>query len=523
MRRPRLRTLLLLINLVILVLPLAGLWFLRLYESALIRQTQSELLAQAAVVAGAYRAERQRLLGLGTLAAEDPAALRPTTWSQVLDATYAAALDLADDPVLAPAPDPVPPARPAAALAVEAGHALTPVLRETQQVTLAALRIVDHQGVIVSTTGDDLGGSIAHLPEIARALAGEPASVMRRRDPVARIIEGVSRGSSLRVFVSLPVVDHERVVAAVLLSRTPRDVVQAIYGKRWHLLAVGGLLLAAAVALAIVASRLITQPLGRVVRQARDVAAGRGRAITPLAGPGTREVGELSAAVSRMAAILEQRADYIRSFAAHVSHEFKTPLAGAKGAVELLDDHVSTLSEAERRHLLQVVGGSLERLERLVRRLIDLARADMTQPEAGISTPLGPVLARVAAHYADTLRVEVPAAAPSVALPGDALDILLASLLDNVVQHVGRGSAVAITAIGTADIVTITLADDGPGISAANAARIFEPFFTTAREAGGTGLGLSIARAIVTGAGGTIALLDTGGRGAAFRLALPAG
>jgi hypothetical protein len=54
-RRPRLRTLLLLSNLVVLALPLSGLWALRLYESALIRQTEAELRAQAAVLAGAWR------------------------------------------------------------------------------------------------------------------------------------------------------------------------------------------------------------------------------------------------------------------------------------------------------------------------------------------------------------------------------------------------------------------------------------------------------------------------------------
>ena len=58
MRRIRLRTLLLLINLLILILPLAGIWFLRLYESALIRQTESELVAQAAVIVGAFKSSR---------------------------------------------------------------------------------------------------------------------------------------------------------------------------------------------------------------------------------------------------------------------------------------------------------------------------------------------------------------------------------------------------------------------------------------------------------------------------------
>ena len=59
--RPQLRTVLLVVNLVILLLPLAGIWILRLYESELIRQTESELIAQGVIVSAAYRDALQRV------------------------------------------------------------------------------------------------------------------------------------------------------------------------------------------------------------------------------------------------------------------------------------------------------------------------------------------------------------------------------------------------------------------------------------------------------------------------------
>src|ERR1700733_161065 len=113
MRRIRLRTLLLLINLLILALPLAGIWFLRLYESALIRQTESELVAQAAVLAGAYDAERGRVLS--------------------------------------------------------AGPARSPGLLVAHPGPLPALRGVDANGPISATTGEDLGQSLAGFDEIRQA------------------------------------------------------------------------------------------------------------------------------------------------------------------------------------------------------------------------------------------------------------------------------------------------------------------------------------------------------------------
>jgi signal transduction histidine kinase len=522
MTRPRLRTVLLLINVVILILPLGGLWFLRLYESALVRQTESELVAQAAVLAAAFKAERQQLLARGIAADDEAAPAAPAALPTARAAPQG--LDLAEDPVLPPPPDPAPSGAAPSPLALAAGTALLPVLRDVQPVTLASIRVTDRHGVIVATTGEDAGMSLAGRQEIDGALKGDLVSLMRWRERPARpSVTGLSRGASLRVFVAMPVIDGDKVLGAVMLARTPRDLLQAIYGKRYPLIALAFLLLGAVTALAIIASRLITRPLGQVVAQAQQVAGGSLGAVVPLSGPAIREAAELSAAVSRMAGTLERRADYIRSFAAHVSHEFKTPIASAKGALELLNDHFATMSVDERLRFLGVVAGSIDRLERLVRRLLDLARADMMRPTQAERTALAPLLERLTERYGQrglTLRLRQGAA--EVALAEDAVDIVFSSLLDNVLDHAGRGSEVTIETNAAADGVTVTVADNGPGVSPEDAQRIFEPFFTTARASGGTGLGLSIARAVIAGAGGTIALVPAA-RGACFRLTLPEG
>ena len=126
-------------------------------------------------------------------------------------------------------------------------------------------------------------------------------------------------------------------VGAAVLSRTPNTLGSAIWGKGRALAELAVLLLAGGAAMALAISRLVTFPLAAVVAQARAVAEG-GR-MTPLARPGTREVAALSATLARMEATLAQRAGYISGFAASVSHEFKAPLAAIRGAGELLDDH----------------------------------------------------------------------------------------------------------------------------------------------------------------------------------------
>jgi signal transduction histidine kinase len=231
-------------------------------------------------------------------------------------------------------------------------------------------------------------------------------------------------------------------------------------------------------------------------------------------------VAELSEAITLMAATLEQRARYIVGFAASVSHEFKTPMAAIKAAAELLDDGSGTLQPEDRQHLLGVVSDGVVRLERLVRRLVELARADMTRV-ANAATEVGPVLRRVADRYlVRGMAISLSCDEGAVALPADALDAMVTSLLDNAAAH-AAGAGVTVTSETKGGEVRITVRDSGPGIREADRDRVFEPFFTTGRAAGGTGLGLPIVRAIASGGGGSVNLLP-GDSGAAFLVRLPA-
>ena len=83
-----------------------------------------------------------------------------------------------------------------------------------------------------------------------------------------------------------------------------------------------------------------------------------------------------------MAEAIARRSRYLRDFAAAVSHEFKTPLAGITGAVELLQDHDETMSAGRARRFLDNIAADSARLSQLVARLLDLARADMARPDA---------------------------------------------------------------------------------------------------------------------------------------------
>lgn len=529
--RPRLATVLVLITLVIGLLPLGGIAVLRLYESALVRQTESELIAQGALIAASYRVQFERLTaqkgrgapaGYGNPVVSPP---RPQDPDNRLRPRYAV-LDLATDPVLPAPEDAVPAEAPAHPAAVAAGAELTRILVETQQITLAGIRVTDPAGTIVATTGEELGRSVARYEEVRRALTGEFVSALRWRGknpPTPPPLDSISRGTRIRVFVAVPIIHGERVIGSVLLARTPWNIWQALYGKRAALLRGGLVLLAVVVAIALLTSFTIGRPVRALREQARRAARGEQGAVTPLRNPGTREIAELSETVAEMARTLETRANYIADFAAQVSHEFKTPLTAMQGAVEMLREHGPTMSPEERARFLDILERDTRRLAQLVRRLLELARADMTPAAAAETADVAAVLQAAAQRYREPELVSglhLPSQPLRAAIPAETLESILGSLLDNVRVHGGPRATARLSAAAAGPDAEIFVRDDGPGISAANRPRVFEPFFTTAREQGGTGLGLSIARSLTRAHGGDIELLPSA-RGTLFRLRLP--
>jgi signal transduction histidine kinase len=326
------------------------------------------------------------------------------------------------------------------------------------------------------------------------------------------------------VFVAAPILLEQRIVAAVLTWRTPIGLSQVLHSKRYHLLVAAVLLLGTVVLMSVFTSLTVARPLQALVGQAQRATAGEKGAVTPLARPVTREIADLSHAVAVMARHLEQRAEYIRTFAAQVSHEFKTPLAAIRGAVELLQDHGDTMTPAERARFLSLLDQDAARLDRLVRRLLELARADVMQASVSDRAEVAAVVRRLAPRYQESgLRVKVrePLPSASVAMAEDVLESILSNLLDNARQHGGDTVTVAVTLPAPASLL-IEVSDNGPGISAANAARVFEPFFTTARSQGGTGLGLAVVKSLLTAHRGDIRLAETSA-GTRLQIRLPLG
>ncbi len=514
--RPRLATIVVAILIMVMALPLVGLFFFRLYENQLIRQTEAELIAQGAAL-GAIYAQEVRDAGV---AIEKLGAAVPADSATDPDSPYRPIeprLDLASDYVL--------PARPPAITATATdpavaaiGARLSGILAEAQKTTLAGFRLLDPKGVVIAGR-EEIGLSLGAVEEVRQALAGRYASALRQRisDEPSPSLYSVSRGTRVRVFVAMPVAVDGKVAGVVYLSRTPNNIVKHLYGERGKVGLAAIAILGGTLLIGLVFLRTVSRPIYALMERTKRIAAGDREAIRPLDHHGTREMAALSDAFLDMAEKLHARSDSIQTFATHVSHELKSPLTAIQGAAELLRDSGSAMDEGERRRFSNNIVTDAERLNLLVRRLLDLARAENLAP-GGESTLAGAALALLPAE--DRLAVRVEGGGDiRLRMSAENAAIVLANLIDNSARH--GATLVSITAASADGKATILVSDDGAGISPSNRGRIFEPFFTTRRDAGGTGMGLGIVLALLKAHDGTIRLVDSE-RGTRFEIILPA-
>jgi signal transduction histidine kinase len=506
----RLRTILFAVLLFAAAMPGISAIGLRVYENSLVRQTEAELIAQGAALAAVAQSVWPGAAAPPTLSqAGRPAAYRPEPTTVDLNTA-----------ILPERPRGAPSFRPADPAAVVASRALDPVFHRTSLTTLASIVLVDSQGRVVR--GREAGSSYAHVAEVRSALGGRTDTRLRRNGEYRPrySLEWLSRASGLRIHHARPIVVQGEVVGALLLSRSPRALFKGVYQDRGKIMLGIAVIFTILLVLAGLVSRAVTRPIEALSAATRDVAAGRA-AMPDTPATAAIEIRALYEDFRAMAEATARRSRYLRDFAAAISHEFKTPLAGMSGAIELLEDHHASMSEAERRTFLRNISADAERLSRLVTRLLDLARADMAQPGMSASAGLVAPLRRVA----DALRrpgfdveLALPASSPRVAVPESTLEAVLTTLIENS-RQAGAGR-VLVSAAADRGVVRLSVKDDGPGVPEADRDRVFEPFFTSRRAEGGTGLGLPIARSLLAASEGTINLVQANA-GALFELRLP--
>jgi two-component system phosphate regulon sensor histidine kinase PhoR len=226
-----------------------------------------------------------------------------------------------------------------------------------------------------------------------------------------------------------------------------------------------------------------------------------------------------------------RHADQVRrDFVANVSHELRTPLTAIRGYVEAISDEPTS---PEAPQFLEIISRHTQRMERLVKDLLRLARLDAGQetierlacPVAAIVGAVEHDLQARLVHRGQRLVLGVDDGAESVVGDPAKLQDVLRNLIENASNYGPEGGTVDVESHVEADGVAVSVSDRGPGIPEADLVRVFERFYrvdrSRTRDPGGTGLGLSIVRHLVELQGGRVRAANREGGGSVFTVWLP--
>ena len=274
------------------------------------------------------------------------------------------------------------------------------------------------------------------------------------------------------------------------------------------------------------------RPLEKIEETAEKIAAGDLSARLDNFEPDT-EVGRLSTSLNTMLSRIEESfeartrsEDKLRRFVADASHELRTPLTAIRGFAELHRQGAVPAGEKTNELIARIEKESM-RMGYLVEDLLMLARMDQSRELVIADVNLSELVqeAVTSAQAAGPDHVISTNISAGVATKGDADKIyqVVTNLLANARAHTPAGTAITVSVYSEGGDSFVTVADNGPGLSAEDQARIFERFYRVdasrqRNSKDGSGLGLSIVDAVMRAHGGEVTVASELGKGAAFTL-----
>ena len=223
----------------------------------------------------------------------------------------------------------------------------------------------------------------------------------------------------------------------------------------------------------------------------------------------------------RMEEQLREQAALVRlgEMAAVIAHEVRNPLAGIRGAVQVIGSRLP--SDSKDAAVVGEIVARIDTLNGLIQDLLLFARPPQPKPRPIEVSPL--IVATADLLSGDPalggIRVEIEGSAPPILADPELLKIVFLNLLINGAHAMGGHGRIRVSVTSSDTLCHVTFIDDGPGIPPDVRDKIFTPFFTT--KARGTGLGLPTAKRLVEAHQGVLRIDCPPGGGTRVTVQLP--
>lgn len=377
---------------------------------------------------------------------------------------------------------------------------------------------------IVTRAGDSLctqgrvTSTFMLLTEVKDALDGGRSSIVRR-------------GKEERIFVAAPLLEGEEIWGVVHLTLPLTNVDSRLRSIFLDLLVVEILITFFVGVVSLLFYRQIDPPLQEMRQGAERFARGLFDRKLPQYRIG--EIDALASSMNTMGAQLKHLEKVRRDFVANVSHELKTPITSIQGFVEtLLEGAIEDKSDARR--FLRIVSKQSERLIAIIDDLLTLSRLESERANELITLQKHTVeslinsateICRPAAEQKGIVVTIVCKAGLTVRIDRSLMEQALTNLVENAIKYSDNGTKVRVIGSETANEVSLSVADQGPGIPEQHVGRVFERFYRVdkarSRKLGGTGLGLAIVKHVASVHGGRVSVESRVGEGSTFAIHLP--
>jgi signal transduction histidine kinase len=409
----------------------------------------------------------------------------------------------------------------------------TPVyLEDVPQNVLVAGYGVD--SLVAKQLKADTGGSeflfVSKGQPVASSLAPEAARQVAARLAAHPNLERVSDGGIEYAARPTPLLDIEgKAIGNLWILRSFETASERLAALRRNIILLWLLAIAASLGLTYVLARRIVEPLKELDRAAAEVSrqnyAHRVKVVSQ------DELGRLARTFNAMCASIQQaRQELIRQeristigrLSSSIVHDLRNPLAAVYGGAEMLVD--ADLAPLQVKRLAANIYRASRRIQELLQDLLNVSRGSARGAEVCKLRDVAAAGCESLMASAEAQRVVVQIGIPDeieLPLERNRMERVFSNLVGNALEMMPDGGRIQISAAAQNGFVVADVRDTGPGIAPEIRDSLFEPFVSAGKK-NGLGLGLALARQTVLDHGGDLWAESEAGRGACFRLRLPA-